>query len=755
MTVAGLLAGFWASVWLDSFGVPVDVVRTATGLVILFVPGALLAHLLDVGTDTGGRFVLYSGGLGLALLATLVLVANVVLPPFGVVAPLGLWPLATLLTATTLALLGLATVQDGGFPDVEVDLVGSAPVLLVLFALPTLAAVGAAMMRRTGSNAGMYVFVAVLSLVVLLSATRVVSPNHYPLVVFFVAFSALLQANLLTNHVVGNDIQALYFGAQRLMAFDRWTVGSGGSIYALPVVTAVPAAMSTVTGLELWTVFTTVYVLLFALVPVGVFYVARRALGAGVGLFGALFFAFYHISLTYTPGKQLVAELFVVLLLGLYVGEGLSDARRKGAALLLVLGLVFAHYATTLIFGLALFVATLGLAFVGRFVGRVDHRLSISHPLVLLGTAVAWYGVASQELIDTLVAIPASVYEQVVTFVNEGEIIGGAGATYVAEQSTPLEDLNLYLYVLMIALVAVGLGWRVARDAIGAWRGERPTRVELTALGVPLFGLLGLSYVVILNLYADRVYQMVLTVLAPFAAVGYGVVGAALGYVGDRLRIPGPARFPWSPFAAVLVVLLALNTGMAFAAYDESDSAAFNPDAHDSVFPAGERAAANWVADTARVRPNPQATAENQLEVRDYPDQTPVFTDRISYQLFRSVLPTGYYDTETVVLKTEYRPRIDYDRLDDGYVFLRQNAVRDANGRAVPPAYLSRREANTISEPRNVVYSSGDVRIVAVGYGPGTNRTRDGTRAIAACGGAEQSPAPPRVGACTTGPDSR
>ncbi|MFC6825109.1 DUF2206 domain-containing protein [Halopelagius fulvigenes] len=748
-TVLGLLAVFWVSVWLGSLGVPTFGVRILVGGVLLFVPGALLASLLDVGTDTGGRFALYSSGLGLALLATLTLLANAGLGVLGVENPLSFWPLAVLLTATTLALFALTTVTDGGFPDVKVDLVGSAPVLLLLFVLPTLSALGAAIMRSTGSNVGMYLFVVVVAAVVLLSATRVVRPNHYPVLVFFVAFSALLQVNLLTNHVVGNDIQSLYFSAGRIVEMGEWPIGRGGSAYALPVVTAVPGMVTIVTGMELWTTFTVVYVLLFSLVPVGIFYLGRRVFGARVGLFGALFFAFYHISLTYTPGKQLLAELFVVLLLGLYLFEGVHDSRRKAAALLLVLGLIFSHYATTLFFGLALLAATFGLRAVGRFVGPVDHRLSFVYPVVLLGTATAWYGVASQTLVDTLVGIPTSAFDQVVTLLNEGTISGGAGVTYIGQQTTPLEDLNLYIYVLMTVLIAFGIAWRTFVDAVRARRGEEPARTELTALAVPLFGFLSLSYVVILNLYADRVYQMVLTVLALFAAVGYRSFDDALGRVSGRFPTSRSFRLPWSLFAIVLVVLLALNSGLAFAALAESESATFNADAHDSVFSAGERAAADWLLDSTDIRPSSTPVGEDQLEGRDFPNRIPVFTDRTSYQLLRSILPTGYYNVETVALKTDYQPTIDYEQLDEGYVFVRKNAIRDANGRAVAPEYLSRREANAIAEPRNVVYSSGDVRIVAARYGPGANQTRDPATSVVDCRAAEGPPTLWRTGACS------
>ncbi|WP_435361550.1 DUF2206 domain-containing protein [Haloarchaeobius sp. DFWS5] len=725
--IFGVLLVFWGSNWYTTSADLVSWLRIAAGLFLLFLPGALLTNLFGIGDESGGRFALFSAGFGLTIVATLAVLANVLLPMFGVEDPIRFRPLSVLLSLTAIALLGLVIWSERNFSGGKLDIVGSAPVLVLLFLLPTFAALGAGFLRQTGSTVGMYLFVSVLAFVVLLSASRVVPSNHYPIVVFFVSLSALLHVNLITNHVVGNDIQLLYFSAERIMERGEWAVGTGSSAHAIPIVTAVPAVVSMVTGLQLETTFSVVYVLLFALVPVGIYYLGREVFDDTIGLFGAVVFTVYHISFTYTPGKQLLAELFIVLLLGLYLGEGLQHPFRKVAALVLVFGLVFSHYATTYIFGLTLLGATVGVVVANRVVGKVDHHLSLLYPLVILGIATGWYAMASAELIQTLAAIPTSTFEQFETLVTNGSVSGGAGATYTSEQETPLEDLNLYLYVVLTGLIGLGLAYQTIVYGVLARRGKQPMGTELTALAIPLFGFLGLSYVIILNLYADRVFQLVLVVLAPFAAIGFRSIWDGVDSLLGRLRSGRTYYVPWSLFAIVLILLFSLNSGLAFAALDESESATFNPDAHDSVFTSGEREAATWLLTTSDIGLSSERLGEGQLEARDYPGQVPVFTDRITYQLLRSVFPTPHSTAETVVLKTAYQPSIRYEQIDEGYVFVREKSVRSTNGRRLDPAHLSQTEKVALVEPRNVIYSNGDVTIAAAGYGPGVNQTAEET----------------------------
>lgn len=716
IAVFALLVGYWASIGLRFLGAEIPAVRIVAGVVLLlFVPGAMLTRLLGLDTDSLGLFTVFAVGLSLAALTVLDLGLGLVLPLFGVAEPLSLFPLAVALTGLVGVLTGLVYLFDAPSVRFRVDVSARLPVFALLAVLPVVAVAAAVLMNRFEANAGMFLFVLAVEAVVLLSVTRFVTSDMYPLTVFVLSLSTLLHRNLVTDHVLGADIQFVYYISEAVLNTHQWSSGVGGSMQGLATVTTAPATVTMLTGIELTTTFKVIHVLLFALVPVGIYYLSTEVFGREVAFFGSLFFVFYHLTFYFTPGKQLISELFVVLLLLLWFRFGTARTGYKVAGALLAVGLVTSHYGTTYLLGFALFAAALFLLFAHRFVGEFDYRLSLSTPVLLVAFATAWYAFAAPELIVTLTSIPGSLLDQL-TRLFSGTAVG-TGASYAGAERSTVEQVSFYVYVVLTAFVGLGLAVRTLGDLRSLRRGEAPEHLEYTAIALPFFAFFGLSFFVIVNLWADRVYQMVLPVLAPFMVVGYL-------FLTDRLPALGGTVPVRTVVLAVLVgSLFALNSGFVAASVGTASDYTFNANAHDYAFDDAERAGGLWLkehADVERTSSESPADAEGQ---------TRVYVDSVTYQMFRSFAPSEHYDIETVKIKDQWNPHFDPERIDDGYVFVRHKGVTDGAGSGpVPVEYLSSENATQINETRDVVYTNGDVTIAKSGTSlnsTATNSTAD------------------------------
>lgn len=733
--VAGLFIMFWSVVLLEHVGVALPTLRALIGaVVLLFAPGAVLLYALGATNVSVGRFVVLSAALSLAILAVLT-VASLPLRRLGVDAPLSAVHVGVLLTGVLggLFAVGYVSGSTGGhpaLPDIQkyeawAPVVGACPTLLLLSVLATY------QMNQFGDTSAMYLFVTAVVVTVLLLATRVFHSDTYPVVLFSLGVSVLLHRNLLSDHVIGADIQATYFLAGEIARVGYWSPELGGALISVPVVSSVPVVVSSVTGIELAQTFTLVYVVVFSLVPVGVYYVWSDVFSAEIGLFGALFFLFYHGSFYYTPGKQLLSGLFVVSLLLLYVrpvtsdgpGGDLGGSATTAMAAFLGVGLILTHYGTAYVFGLAVLVAA-GILAVLRLVGDVDPGLPLGYPVVLLAGATAWYAYAARELLDTVAAIPLSLAEQLLV-VLQFQVIPGTGASYATREPTMLDGIRLALYGLLTLAIAVGIARVAVREVRRLRRGEPTPYAAFTALALPLLALLAASYFFVVGLLADRVYQMVLVVLAPFMALGYRfgneTAVTARRWVGERTGVSngfrtdgGPRRerrAAWSLLAVALAALFVLNSGMAFALAGTAQTSSFDRDAHDLVFDDDERAAAEWVRDRPEIerqdyRPPP----------RDHSGDVRIYTDSNTGQLFRSVLPGAYYNVEVVELKSRWHPQLDQNRIDEpGYVVIRKRSVVDpANVERMGPSMLTRSERDELAASGTVVFENDAVVILEV-----------------------------------------
>jgi uncharacterized membrane protein len=709
VVVVGLVVLFWLSIGIHSLTALGGVMRAGIGTILLIVVlGVLLVNLFGVSPYPSGRFALYVAGASLATLALLTIAMSTLLPFVGVVNPLSVVPLTVAVSALLFCLLFVVYETDTSLNYPRVNLPQTLPVVLLCIP-PVLAVVASVLMNRFEINTGMFVFIGAV-IVVVLAATHFVHARLYPVVTFSVSLSTLLHHNLLSNHVIGADIQGIYFAAHSLTQVHQWTP-TGGSTMALPVMTTVPASFSLLTSIDLTATFTVVYVLLFSLVPLGVFYVSRDVFDADVALFAAFFFIFYHITFTFTPGKQLMSELFAVLLVMLVVRDDLHGYGRNAAILLLSVGLVMTHYGTTFLIGGALLFAAIVSFVVDRWVGKVAVRPPVWYPVALLVGASAWYAYASSELFARLASVPLLIFEQVFILLSGG-FIEGSGASYVHQQITLFSTLNLALYVLFTVCISIGLGWRTLLTLSALRHGEVPDDLGYTALAVPVFVFLGLSYFLVFNLWADRVYQMALIFLAPFMPLGYRYVG----------EIVNAARMRWSPLttqhavgattlAVLFGLLLAFNAGLVFALTGPAPNSAFNSEANDLVFSQKEVQGVKWL----KTHIDPSPLAANHSSTSNHSGAVRIYTDPRSAQLLRSVIPESYYDVRVIRLKSRWRPEVHPDQLNNGYVVIRQASIANAQHANSSSALISKSAIQEIIKRGAVVFRNSDIRIVKLG----------------------------------------
>lgn len=720
VVVVGLVVLFWLSIPLHSLTVVVGVVRSVVGMTLLIVVlGVLLACLFCVPAHSIGRFALYVAGSSLAALAVLTIAVSTLLSLVGVVNPLSVVPLTVAVSVLLFGLLVVIHITDTplDYPDVDlpspVDLSKPSPIIITLCILPVLAVVGAVLVNHFGINTGMFVFIGSV-LVVVVGTVRFVPSRLYPAVTFSVSLATLLHHNLLSDHVIGADVQGIYFTAHLLTQVHQW-VPNSGSTMALPVVSTVPASFTLLTGIDLTTTFTVVYVLLFALVPLGIFYVSRDVFDSDIALFAALLFLFYHVTFLFTPSKQLMSELFAVLLVMLVVRGDLREYghRRIAAIFLLSAGLVATHYGTTYLFGFALLFAAVVSYAVDRLVGEVAHRPPVWYPVALLVGANAWYAYASPELFARLVSVPMGIFGQVFILLS-GSSIEGSGMSYVGHQTSILGLLTIVVYLLFSVLICVGVGWRTLTTLAAFRRREVPDDIGYTALSIPVFVFLGLSYFLVFNLWADRVYQMALVFLAPFMPLGYRRVSTAASTVSDQISsIRLPRGVPWTVLAVLLGLLFALNSGLLFALAGTAQNSAFNTNANDLVFSQKEMQGAEWLKTHID---SPLIT--NQSNTSNHTGDVRIYVDPRTAQLFRSVLPEDHYNVKVIRLKSRWRPEVHPDQLNDGYVVIRQASIANEQRANASSALISKENVQEIIARGTVVFRNDQIRIIKLGSDP-------------------------------------
>lgn len=276
--------GAWGSLLMDYLGTGPSVLRALVSyLYLTFVPGFALFPILKARVRSVTVAMLYVVGLSLSTLMLAGLVQNESFLALGIARPLGTIPL--LATMSTVSLLGVgATIWLRLSPFDELSnslaLLRSKidPRSCMFFAmLPILGVLGALILNSTGNNSVMMI------LLVLVAATpifvvfgKAIPDSSYAAGIYAVALALLWHHSLVSNYLVGFDIQSEYYVQTQTLITGSWNPYFPNVINGMISVSILGPAYAAVTGMNLVIVDKAVYPSLFALAPLALFEAIRR-----------------------------------------------------------------------------------------------------------------------------------------------------------------------------------------------------------------------------------------------------------------------------------------------------------------------------------------------------------------------------------------------------------------------------------------------------------------------------------------------
>ena len=336
----------------------------------------------------GVRTPLFAVGLSLATVMGTGLLMTTLYPLLGFERPLALVPVVMTQGVIITFLAVLSYWRDcGPTEDAIIDRRDVlTPSVLALCVLPFMSIIATYAMNAYGSNLLLLALIIIIAITALWISTSASFPKElYPLAVFVIAVALLYHASLISSYVWGWDIQQELYTANAVLNNAQWNVHVIGATNAVLSVTLLAPLISIVSGVSVVWIFKTIYPLLFALVPVGLFVVFQKQTSDRIALLASFFVTFLFTFFTEMPSlaRQEIAELFLVLLLIVLVDKRVGS---EGKAPLYALCAIFAasvvvsHYALAFIFIAYLVVAWLLLFLVDNPAMRRLHTAAHSEP---------------------------------------------------------------------------------------------------------------------------------------------------------------------------------------------------------------------------------------------------------------------------------------------------------------------------------------------------------------------------------------
>jgi uncharacterized membrane protein len=317
-------------------------------------------------------------------------------------------------------------------------------------------------------------------------------------------------------------------------------------------VTILPLVFSDFLGFDIQWVFKIIYPLIFCLVPLGLFKVYQKKTNSTVALLSVFFFMVTETFYVQMLGlaRQIIAELFVVMLMLLIVEDRISLSKRRLLFLIFGAALVVSHYALSYIF-MAFLIAALVLS---KILGSTDRALSLVSGRVVISYLVmmlSWYIFASPASFGALINVFSQIWQSII---SETSIPAIAGS--VPQYLSPLHSISSYLFYGMQLLIVIGvfrLVFKHERLKFG---------IEFSSLSMACMFLLIMcifipSFASSLNL--TRFYHFAQFFLAPFCVLGGLTVMSLLSNISTRVsRLMLNSSKVTRPSKRVMITFLSL-----------------------------------------------------------------------------------------------------------------------------------------------------------------------------------------------------
>ena len=346
----------YATVFFD-----VPVARQVIGFICLsLVPGFIMIKLLKLDELDGLETLLFSVGLSVAFLMLAGLSINEFCLLFGVSNPLSLMPLMMILNS--LVLLGgiLVYLRSEDIKSFAAETLSLSPLALLFIGFPVLSVVGALFANASGnSSILLFMILAIAVLLVLgILSKRFVPPKLYPFIILMIAITLLFHSSLISNYICGNDINLEYYTFRLTHENEYWnstaysTEQAYGRFNSMLGITILPTVYSNMLSMDETWILKIIYPLIFSLVPLSLYKTWQMNVNKKIAFISAFLFMSQLTFYTELLGlaRQMVAELFFVLLFTVILCKKLDSISSKVCFIVFSVALITSHYALSIIF---------------------------------------------------------------------------------------------------------------------------------------------------------------------------------------------------------------------------------------------------------------------------------------------------------------------------------------------------------------------------------------------------------------------
>lgn len=355
----------------------IPILRQVLGFLFLtFLPGLLILLILKLDRLGFLEKLLLSVGLSVAFSMLFGFLVNGSLHALGYAKPVSTIPLLSSFSIANAILLIVAYGRNKGFtPSLSnLRLTTTEKAFLVLPVLfPLLSILGMRTMNSTDNNVWlMFLLFLIPAYVIFVSLfNRRVPEKVYPIAIFLISISLLLMFSLRSNHLIGADVHIEYYLFQTTLSNSHWSILGSGILDACLSISLLPSIYQIFLHVDSEFLFKVLYSLIVSILPLVVYILCRKYIGAFYAFLGSIFFM-SQIVFLWTPAEARgnIAVLFFALAIMVFFQDNISEFARRALFVILTISVIVSHYSGAYIFFFILLLTLIGTRILSSIISR-------------------------------------------------------------------------------------------------------------------------------------------------------------------------------------------------------------------------------------------------------------------------------------------------------------------------------------------------------------------------------------------------
>jgi uncharacterized membrane protein len=513
---------------------------------------------------------------------------NTVYPLFGISGPISTTPLIITISVVVLVLCILSHIRDKDFSDpsfIDVGEVLSPPVLFLCL-IPFMAVFGTYLVNFHHNNILLMLMIVVIAFIALLIGfDKFIPKNLYPLAVFVIAISLISHITLISMYLNTIDFSKEYYLSKLVINSSIWDYTIPHNCNAVLSIIMLAPIFCNIYAMDLVWIFKIIYPLLCSFVPLGLYGIFQKQTNDKIAFLSAFFFISIPFSyiLPSLHGRQLIAEIFFVLLTMLIINKKMGSIKKSVLLVIFAISLVVSHYGISylvmfsLIFVMFAFFLTdnqtikrlweklyyiisKGKEWIADNSNVENKAISINFVLLYIVFVTMWYMyISSSSAFDTIIHTGGHISNTIFTEFLSSESSRGMYAL-TREQASLLHKINKIFQLTTQFFICVGILKLLLKP--------KEMKFEKGYIFFPLYwfiiclAAIAIPYFAVMNPY--RLFHLSVFLLAPFAIIGgitiFNVITKVFRMSWTNKSIKKSLRILYVFF----VILMLFNTGFIF-----------------------------------------------------------------------------------------------------------------------------------------------------------------------------------------------